>query len=205
MLLSDRDLRTELDSGRVVLDPYDPGLVQPSSIDVRLDSLFRVFENHRYAHIDPAQEQPDLTREVAAPDGRRSSCRPGEFVLGAALERVTLPERSCRPARRASSRPAGPVDAFDGQASSTRLRRSRHPGAVERRHAAHQVVAWHEGGPALLLPAGFTRREAVRPRRQRLEVPGRARARAEPVVLNFPVRRPPEGVSLSSQRAQSAK
>ncbi len=92
MLLSDRDLRTELDSGRVVLDPYDPGLIQPSSIDVRLDSLFRVFENHRYAHIDPAQEQPDLTREVAAPDGEAFILHPGEFVLGATLERVTLPD-----------------------------------------------------------------------------------------------------------------
>ncbi|HEY6785694.1 MAG TPA: dCTP deaminase, partial [Trebonia sp.] len=64
MLLSDRDIKAEIESGRVTLDPYDAALVQPSSIDVRLDRYFRVFENHRYAHIDPAIEQPDLTRLV---------------------------------------------------------------------------------------------------------------------------------------------
>ena len=64
MLLSDRDIRAEVTSGRIVLDPYDDDLVQPSSVDVRLDRFFRVFENHRYPHIDPAVEQPDLTRLV---------------------------------------------------------------------------------------------------------------------------------------------
>ena len=55
MLLSDRDLRAELDAGRVGLDPYEPAMIQPSSVDVRLDRYFRVFENHRYRHIDPAE------------------------------------------------------------------------------------------------------------------------------------------------------
>ena len=64
MLLSDRDIRAEVDSGRVGLRPYDASMIQPSSIDVRLDRMFRVFENHRYPHIDPAQEQPELTRQV---------------------------------------------------------------------------------------------------------------------------------------------
>src|SRR5262249_52891611 len=62
VLLSDRDLKAEIESGRMKIDPYDPGMVQPSSIDVRLDRYFRVFENHKYPHIDPAVEQPDLTR-----------------------------------------------------------------------------------------------------------------------------------------------
>ena len=66
MLLSDRDIRTEIESGRVGIDPYAPEMVQPSSIDVRLDRFFRVFENHRYPHIDPSAEQTDLTREVEA-------------------------------------------------------------------------------------------------------------------------------------------
>ena len=52
MLLSDRDIRTELDAGRVVLDPYDPEMIQPASIDVRLDRWFRLFDNHRYPVID---------------------------------------------------------------------------------------------------------------------------------------------------------
>jgi dCTP deaminase len=81
VLLSDRDIRKEIDAGRVVLDPFDPGMVQPSSVDVRIDKYFRVFENHRYPHIDPAVEQPDLTREVE-PDGDDPFIlHPGEFVL----------------------------------------------------------------------------------------------------------------------------
>ena len=68
VLLSDRDIRAQIASGRVHLDPYAPELIQPASIDVRLDRYFRVFENHRYPHIDPATEQPELTRLVE-PDG----------------------------------------------------------------------------------------------------------------------------------------
>ena len=69
MLLSDRDIRAEIDKGRVALDPWDPAMVQPSSVDVRLDRYFRLFDNHRYAHIDPAEPQEELTRLVeVAPD-----------------------------------------------------------------------------------------------------------------------------------------
>ena len=55
MLLSDRDILDEIDAGRITIKPFDPAMVQPASIDVRLDRYFRVFENHRYPHIDPAQ------------------------------------------------------------------------------------------------------------------------------------------------------
>ncbi len=92
MLLSDRDILTEIDSGRVSLDPFEREMVQPSSIDVRLDRLFRVFENHRYPHIDPAEDQPDLTREVAPEGDEPFILHPGEFVLGSTYERVTLPD-----------------------------------------------------------------------------------------------------------------
>jgi dCTP deaminase len=92
MLLSDRDIRAELESGRVVLVPNDPEMIQPSSIDVRLDRFFRVFENHRYPHIDPAIEQPELTRLVE-PDGEEPFIlHPGEFVLGSSYEIVSLPD-----------------------------------------------------------------------------------------------------------------
>ena len=92
MLLSDRDIRAEIDSGRVGLDPYDAGLVQPSSVDVRLDRYFRVFENHRYPHIDPSIEQPDLTREVEPEGDEPFILHPGEFVLGSTYEVVSLPD-----------------------------------------------------------------------------------------------------------------
>jgi dCTP deaminase len=92
MLLSDRDIRAEVAAGRVQMAPYDPGLVQPSSIDVRLDRYFRVFENHRYAVIDPATDQPELTRLVE-PDGDDPFVlHPGEFALASTYEVVTLPD-----------------------------------------------------------------------------------------------------------------
>ena len=64
MLLSDQDLRKEVESGRLLLDPFDVEMVQPSSIDVRLDRFFRVFNNTRYTHIDPSIQQDDLTSLV---------------------------------------------------------------------------------------------------------------------------------------------
>ena len=92
MLLSDRDLKAEIDKGRVNLEPYDPKMVQPSSIDVRLDKFFRTFENHKYAHIDPAEDQPDLTRLVETPANEPFILHPGEFVLGSTYEVVSLPD-----------------------------------------------------------------------------------------------------------------
>ena len=92
MLLSDRDIRAEVESGRVRLEPYEPTMVQPSSIDVRLDRFFRVFENHRYPHIDPAQEQSELTREVESIGDEPFILHPGEFVLGSTYEVVSLPD-----------------------------------------------------------------------------------------------------------------
>ena len=91
MLLSDRDIRAEIDAKRVVLDPYDPDMIQPSSVDVRLDKYFRLFDNHRYAVIDPAAEQPDLTHLVEADPDEPFVLHPGEFVLGSTYEQVTLP------------------------------------------------------------------------------------------------------------------
>ena len=92
MLLSDRDLRSELADGRLLVDPLDPSLIQPSSIDVRMDRMFRVFNNSRYTHIDPAQQQDELTELVEVSDGDPFVLHPGEFVLAATLERFALPD-----------------------------------------------------------------------------------------------------------------
>jgi dCTP deaminase len=92
VLLSDRDIIAEIDAGRVVLDPWDPEMVQPSSIDVRLDKYFRLFDNHKYAVIDPAADQPDLTRLVEVDGDEPFVLHPGEFVLGSTYEQVTLPD-----------------------------------------------------------------------------------------------------------------
>ena len=91
MLLSDRDIKSEVASGRVGIDPFQVEMVQPSSVDVRLDRFFRVFENHRYSEIDPSTEQPDLTREVEVGADEHFILHPGEFVLASTYEVITLP------------------------------------------------------------------------------------------------------------------
>ncbi|MDH6580387.1 dCTP deaminase [Kitasatospora sp. MAP5-34] len=92
MLLSDKDIRTEIDKGRVVIDPFDPSMVQPSSIDVRLDRFFRVFENHKYPFIDPSEDQPELTRLVEPEGDEAFILHPGEFVLASTYEVISLPD-----------------------------------------------------------------------------------------------------------------
>jgi len=92
VLLSDRDIKAEIAAGRVNVDPYDAAMIQPSSIDVRLDRWFRVFENHKYPHIDPSTEQPDLTRLLEPEGDEPFVLHPGEFVLGSTYEVVTLPD-----------------------------------------------------------------------------------------------------------------
>jgi dCTP deaminase len=92
MLLSDRDILAEVGAKRVVLDPWDVELLQPSSIDVRLDRYFRVFNNSQYTHIDPAKQQDDLTTLVEPKGDLPFVLHPGEFVLGSTLEVVTLPD-----------------------------------------------------------------------------------------------------------------
>src|SRR5687767_11206072 len=92
MILSDRTIKEEIDAGRIVIDPFDPACVQPSSVDLHVDSEFRVFANSRYPYIDVKQEQPDLTELVETKPDEAFILHPGEFVLGSTLERITLPD-----------------------------------------------------------------------------------------------------------------
>src|SRR5215203_5249852 len=91
-VLADRDIRAELEAGRVRIDPYDPADLQPSSVDLHLDRSFRVFRNNRYAYIDPRTPQPDLTEMLSIADDEPFILHPGEFVLGQTLEWVELPD-----------------------------------------------------------------------------------------------------------------
>ena len=93
MILSDRTIREEIDAGRIVIDPFDPACIQPSSVDLHVDSQFRVFANSRYPYIDVKQEMPDLTELVEVKPDEPFILHPGEFVLGSTLERVGMPER----------------------------------------------------------------------------------------------------------------
>lgn len=90
MIFSDRSIKEAITSGRISIDPYDAAMVQPSSIDLRCSPHFRVFENHRYALIDPKSPQGDLTIGVEASEGEPFILHPGEFVLGSTAEVIGL-------------------------------------------------------------------------------------------------------------------
>ena len=92
MLLSDRDIQAELTAGRIGLEPSDAAMIQPSSVDVRLDRYFRLFDNHKYPFIDPAEDQPELTHLIEVDPKEPFILHPGEFVLGSTYEQVTLPD-----------------------------------------------------------------------------------------------------------------
>jgi len=92
MVLSDAAIRRLIEAGRIGIDPYDASLMQPSSLDVRVDRYFRVFRNSRYPYIDVKQAQEELTELVEVEDGGPFILHPGEFVLGSTLERVRLPD-----------------------------------------------------------------------------------------------------------------
>jgi dCTP deaminase len=92
MILSDVDIRKEIESGRIVIDPFDSAAIQPSSIDLHVDDRFRVFANSRYPYIDVKKEMPGLTEVVEVADPDPFILHPGEFVLGSTLERVAIPD-----------------------------------------------------------------------------------------------------------------
>jgi len=91
VVLSDRDIRAEIEAGRIVIDPFIPDAVQPSSVDLHLDRRFRVFRNSRYPFIDVRADQPDMTELVEISGDDPFILHPGEFVLGSTFERVGLP------------------------------------------------------------------------------------------------------------------
>lgn len=92
MVLSDKTLREEIEAGRIVIDPFEDRLIQPSSIDLRVDHSYRVFNNSRYPFIDVKQPMEDLTELVKPDDEEPFILHPGEFVLGSTYEVVTLPD-----------------------------------------------------------------------------------------------------------------
>jgi dCTP deaminase len=92
VVLSDRTIKAEVAAGRIVIDPYEEGLIQPSSVDVRVDRKFRVFRNSRYPYIDVRQPMEDLTELVEIEGEEPFILHPGEFVLGQTLESIALPD-----------------------------------------------------------------------------------------------------------------
>ena len=92
VVLSDRTIRRFLEEGHIGIDPYTDDLLQPSSVDVRVDRYFRVFRNARYPYINVKEPMDDLTELVEVDGDEAFILHPGEFVLGSTLERITLPD-----------------------------------------------------------------------------------------------------------------
>lgn len=90
MLLSDNDIINKISTKQIILEPYDTNMLQPASIDVRLDRFFRLFNNHKHSVIDPQKPQEDLTQLLEITPKEPFILHPGEFVLGSTYEKITL-------------------------------------------------------------------------------------------------------------------
>ena len=188
MVLSDRTIATAIADGRIGIDPYDAALLQPSSVDVRVDRTFRVFHNARYPYIDVKQPQEGLTELVEIDGDEPFILHPGEFVLGSTLERITLPDDLVARLEGKSSlgrlgllihSTAGFIDpGFDGHVT------------LELSNVANLPITIyyaHEDRPDLLHADDRARERAVRQRQDRLQVPGPARPDPVPLLAELPV------------------
>ena len=154
VVLSDRTIRRRARRGPDRDRPFDEALLQPSSVDVRVDRYFRVFHNARYPFIDVKQPQEDLTELVEVEDETPFILHPGEFVLGSTLERITLPDDLvARLEGKSSLGPPRPPHPLDRRLHRSRLGRPRHARALERRQPPDHDLLRHEDRPALVRPA----------------------------------------------------
>jgi hypothetical protein len=175
MLLSDRDIHTAIEGGRIQLDPLDLGLVQPASIDVRLDRVFRLFDNHRYAVIDPSVAQPELTRRVEVNEDEPFVLHPGEFVLGATLEKVALGDDvAARLEGKSSLGAPRVVDTLNRGLHRSGFRRTRYPRVVQHCDHADPALPWHAHRTVVLLQPVEPSPGAVWVRNARLPLSGTA-------------------------------
>ena len=194
MVLSDRTIKEEVAAGRLVFDPYDEDLVQPSSVDMRVDRSFRVFNNSRYPYIDVREPMENLTELVTVEDEEPFVLHPGEFVLGQTLERVRLPDDL--------------VARLEGKSSSGRLGLVIHstagfvdPGfegnlTLELSNLANLPITIFHGMPigqiSFMRMDGSGRARLRRPR-GRQQVPGTGGADRQPLLPELPSEADPNG------------
>ena len=158
MVLSDSTIARLLGEGRIEIDPYEPSLLQPSSVDVRVDRYFRVFRNNLYPFIDVKAEQEDLTELVEIGD-EPFILHPGEFVLGSTLERVRLADDLvARLEGKSSLGQARAADPLDRGLHRPGLGRARDARALQRREPADHDLPRHEDRPDLLHADDASRR-----------------------------------------------
>lgn len=91
MILSDRDIKKEIENGNIIIKPFDHRNIQPSSVDIRLDSKFLLFRNTHHAYIDPKKDMQGLTKMIDI-KGKPLILHPGEFILANTLEHISMPK-----------------------------------------------------------------------------------------------------------------
>ena len=183
VVLSDGAIRRLIEAGSIGIDPYEPGLLQPSSLDVRVDRLFRVFRNSRHPYIDVKQAQEELTELVEVDGDEPFILHPGEFVLGSTLERVTLPDDLV-------ARLEGEVVAWPARAADPLDRRVHRSGwdghvTLELSNVANLPITIYPEmkiGQLSFVQMSEAAEKPYGSGRSRLEVPGPARPDAEPLL-----------------------
>ena len=186
MVLSDATIARLLAEGRIEIDPYDDALLQPSSVDVRVDRLFRVFHNNRYPFIDVKVEQAELTELVEVDDEHPFILHPGRVRARLDARAHPAARRPRRPARgQVEPRPARAPHPLDGRLHRPGLGRPRDARALERRQPADHDLSRDEDRADLLHADDGAGRDAVRRRLDRLEVQGPARADGEPLLAEL--------------------
>ena len=193
MILSDRTIREQLAAGRIGIDPFDESCIQPSSVDLRLDRLFRVFLNHTMSVIDVRKDLSDLTQEVEIAEGDAFILHPGEFVLGLDL-RAGLAARRHRRPHRGQELSLGRLGLLIHSTAGLHRRRvlgAHHARAVQRGQPAHHPLPGHEDRPGELPADDDAGGRALRLVEGGLEVPGPAGPHSQPLLGEL--RRTPTG------------
>lgn len=94
MILSDKDIKNAISSGKISITPTPDFREQlgSCSLDLRLGNVFRVFEHSKNPYIDPTRKDfsNEITREIVVPDGEKFIMQPGDFVLAVTLEHVKI-------------------------------------------------------------------------------------------------------------------
>ena len=181
MLLSDRDILAAQKDGHISLDPWTPEMVQPASIDVRLDRFFRLFNNHAYTYVDPAENQGALTEQFDVAPDEPWILHPGEFALGVGVRQARR-DGGGTLGRQKLAGPSGHPHTFDGRLHRPRFRGAYHAGVEQRVDASGQALARHEDRADVLLPAQLSGRAPLRLQGHRLPLSGPARPDPQPFL-----------------------
>lgn len=97
MILSDRDIKAAIASGKVKIEATQGELfahIHASSMDLRLGNVFKVYEHSKYALLDPKNPKTfaQNMRIITVPDNEAFIVQPGEFILGVTREKITVPD-----------------------------------------------------------------------------------------------------------------